>query len=929
MSSILMVPIHLDALLLTKDRPFVEARADFTRLPYSNGTRDVNPDIPYIGEAIVSSPFQNHNVYLTAGIHLHWALPDALTRGTRTQQGTVFPAVPNRWLVTRSRRIGTDPPVIESEWVVESDYLYPDGADNPAGSINIPVDPDPARSKYAPFRYLGRKLPLDAWPAADPHPEYLDRLTAVGYGEPTFAAFYPNCHSVFGFYDPQYANARADGLQYDVIGWYSRDDRDQLAHTVRDARAAYQQQHPDEAPDAAALADAIQQTLRWTVTLAPGQECPEQMLCYARMTFDLAGGFAELPDVGAGTAIAVGNTGTEALAAYLASTVDSGQKLTIEEQLESLLLAFRLEHQQLDIGMKFQEARHENGFKAISSGSLWIIRPETAATAPADAEAAQEQATLSEHLAAQLNTVNLQQQAYDRAQHEIESMRKQLFADWYKYMLCAYPPEDTRDEHPNADEVKHYIERKDLARLRNSIAAAGTLQLGQDDDGNFARASAGDSAAGSLAATLAQSINGMLDAIAALNAQAAAASAPYVLKPIEAPRYWQPNDPVVLLAGPDAEASHRHGQDGRLRADGTLECQVLPDATIQSVIPTKLAAIRDQIDRIARAAVGETIAFGTWSRPAWNPFLLEWEIEFFPLSSRSNLRPETRHYLPDFISSNYDLAASAPDLVVLPGKGAILEAANVYSGSSILTPYAGVRLGGELAAFLRQQVLADYCGARSLAIPGDDTYEDLLSQKIADIRSWNEAANSATLGTAEKRAADPIYSGIRAYQALGATPCLSQALGGFNEALLMYRQTLQLAIDDPLGFSDYQSFTQAVRDYVQKSSKSAAQPLYDFNPMRSGALNGFDTAGAKLLCQRMDRLSANVLLCLFVGQVSSVAISLKPETLHFGLDGSAGAPGGFYKQLAQGSTCYSTFRACIRHWACDRRFAPALGSKNA
>jgi hypothetical protein len=47
----------------------------------------------------------------------------------------------------------------------------------------------------------------------------------------------------------------------------------------------------------------------------------------------------------------------------------------------------------------------------------------------------------------------------------------------------------------------------------------------------------------------------------------------------------------------------------------------------------------------------------------------------------------------------------------------------------------------------------------------------------------------------------------------------------------------------------------------------------------------------------MERLSANVLLCLFAGQVSSVAISLKPETLHFGLDGSAGAPGGFYKQL--------------------------------
>ena len=43
-----------------------------------------------------------------------------------------------------------------------------------------------------------------------------------------------------------------------------------------------------------------------------------------------------------------------------------------------------------------------------------------------------------------------------------------------------------------------------------------------------------------------------------------------------------------------------------------------------------------------------------------------------------------------------------------------------------------------------------------------------------------------------------------------------------------------------------------------------------------------DTQPLQLL--RMDRLSANVLICLFAGEIKEVDIHQKPETLHFGLD---------------------------------------------
>lgn len=68
---ILFVPIHLDALSLEIDQPVLNAKADFTRLTYSDKGRDVNGDVAYISEEIVSEPFQDQGLYLKVGIHLH------------------------------------------------------------------------------------------------------------------------------------------------------------------------------------------------------------------------------------------------------------------------------------------------------------------------------------------------------------------------------------------------------------------------------------------------------------------------------------------------------------------------------------------------------------------------------------------------------------------------------------------------------------------------------------------------------------------------------------------------------------------------------------------------------------------------------------------------------------------------------------------
>ncbi len=264
MSPLLVVPIHLDALYLPQSQYVTEPMVDFTQVPYFAPVlgRDINPETPYLSEAIVSQPFQDQSLKLKAGIHLHWSLPDALTNAQHKDDVTVFPTVPNRWLVTRSRQIDRVF-VVDRQWVVESDFL---SEDNP-GSISYPYIADQMEAGSYPFRYLGRRIPLESWQATTSSENYLTQLTAVGYGEPTFAAFYPNCHSVFGFYDGGGGTDAPSNLRYDVVGWYGDIDQDVLA-------IALQSLDPNTSWQA-----TVEDAFSWTAS--DGDRQPERLVCYA------------------------------------------------------------------------------------------------------------------------------------------------------------------------------------------------------------------------------------------------------------------------------------------------------------------------------------------------------------------------------------------------------------------------------------------------------------------------------------------------------------------------------------------------------------------------------------------------------------------------------------------------------------------------
>ena len=157
-----------------------------------------------------------------AGVHLHWALPDGLTRGARTaapadaplaagtdasvEQAEVasttrtqFGAIPDRWLVTRIVAGKTaSSPKTATAWVIE-------------GAL------DPARR---------RATPLSQW-TEDRSDEPPPPITAMGPGEPTFAVYYENTVNVLAFHDPL-TGVGSGPVTYLVAGWYSEPARDPL-----------------------------------------------------------------------------------------------------------------------------------------------------------------------------------------------------------------------------------------------------------------------------------------------------------------------------------------------------------------------------------------------------------------------------------------------------------------------------------------------------------------------------------------------------------------------------------------------------------------------------------------------------------------------------------------------------------------------------
>lgn len=953
----LFVPNRLNVMYSSQPFNIAKQRLDMRSAQYYDVRRQqVSPQNTTPGgvsDRYLTSDYADHEsqVTLRQGLYLHWSVTDALAtmrQSPLTGDGLAFPRVPNRWLVTRTN-VNTRE---SSHWIIESDYLSEPvrGAEQEmafAPQPQVDADPDsPTSASYTqfpitlaaqmarvlagevsappdaiyPYRFMGRQVPWAAWDAyAGSGHTYLSDmlpsgLTVVGYGEPTFAAVFANSRTVFGFHD--LTADRETPYRYDVVGWYADPADDCLQNFW---------QMPGAQTDADRFA-ALASEYHWQVEGTDGAVFPSRTVLYSSLQVTPK----DIDEVGTAAAqtisvdLAVGNTGSEALASYLAATItdNDSDKQMVEARLDALPLLHHLHGAQVDVGRRLQQLRHQRGFKGQHAGRLWAVRP---ATESSSAQRASQMPTslppvvpLPDSFASALNRLNRAQDAYDRLQNVIADWQHRLFADWYKYDLSFYAePQVTAwdcfvyqrqlakyraggatnlNAHlPNPNVARQYL-REEMIEMLYLLAEAGQVQM--DADGfpsaavTFALpmpvkmtfqydteliADLTKISEQSLALRLVSAFQDAQVECAAYNAD----NPPVALVAEGAPRYWQPAEPFVVAAAQHGGAlpglTHLYGHDGTLscalyglnRSDmgaplGQPDLKTL-SAFAQSLIPSP--EVRASVDR--------------------GLVMLEWGANIRAVLAQPNgevlagTRPNPSgagvDFLPDYLTANFNLPEGALDLQ-LNEESAVSPTVSSFSGNVVLTDYASVQLVEAMQRYLTGVTLVDlkdrapdtdnsqlaawYVGQHPDAVPppppaaDDSVWDAWLGAQYPfrtadgdypvgqDVWAWYQTCPAYS---PDNLTGDPSAVYLKSLDAARRMNAIGQALGGFNNALLMREQVLQLPIFDMgMVFPDFRStihpesaydFVMAVAALVGGGNRSAPNANGYFQPIRSGDMS--------------------------------------------------------------------------------------------
>ncbi len=195
------IPMQLNALIVQKGEiiPCGQIEQDYSYL-----------DILPLGSAIESPPFSDANSP-QSGVHLHWILPEQFTAGTEQPDGSIqYCAAPDHFLVTRIASQDSGNPCFK-QWLVHSSAV---SGSNATDSRSCPI-PDENGFHCA---YLGKTVDYPNGTEA-PISRLAQPFTAVMPGDPCFAAYYPGCKNIFGFYDDLENVSENTRLSYLVCGW--------------------------------------------------------------------------------------------------------------------------------------------------------------------------------------------------------------------------------------------------------------------------------------------------------------------------------------------------------------------------------------------------------------------------------------------------------------------------------------------------------------------------------------------------------------------------------------------------------------------------------------------------------------------------------------------------------------------------------------
>jgi hypothetical protein len=712
----LLVPIDLQALVVT-------ATESVTAAAVGVGMDDPTRPPPFT-EGPTRAP----------GVHLHWAMPDGLGRGTDAGTRVQFPALPDHWLVARfDGAPGSETRGLRL-WLLDAAQ----------GLVIAPdeVTPDIARSTAEQRR----------------------RLTVTGDADPAWAAVYDNAVDRFALYDDLADVAAEARLSYLAVGWYSDADLDPIA-------------------TASTVGDALD-TFGWSVA-GRSTEAREvaRLICHGTVVGVRPTGPARdedaRPDAPA-TALAIGATDADALAWLLAADVAPTGTVDDLERLALVLTALglgRLDDLDDPEGLgRLEEAVHAVGFETIAGAPI----EETIVHQPPPLELSRPPLPRDGLLRRDQIDPRI-----GREQPTTEERQERRGFDTGPW----WPPDETTPQGDEAAVAEALVVRlaelgmtedqTTLARIARGFAWLGITP---------------DLVAALPQRRLAALMDWAHDAIARVDASSVPPTTEIVRHP--ARPWYVPRDPAVVLRG--VGRSLRHGDDGRFdRERGRLLCRMsdqvvtgfdgLVDGTqavpldmvadpggrgrsgvlafgtppaafaliretalldpygLDAVVAASgrsetrdrlageqaLAALHDRWERdlgplddrsTRRGVLPSPVAWQTWMQP-WVPLYLEWEMQ-------AALDRDLDHW--QLAELDLDRRADAPGYT-----GTVLHA-----GRSLLDPAPGRRVAAQAAYQLARagQVGSVDATAEDLRrlgrLASDAGYADLLVGGLDGIIAW-------------------------------------------------------------------------------------------------------------------------------------------------------------------------------------------------
>ncbi|EDM38503.1 hypothetical protein PBAL39_20560 [Pedobacter sp. BAL39] len=814
------LPLKINSLLLSVPTQVIGQEIVFENIPWFNKDKAtfVNALNPFVAETVIPRPFSNDNmIVLEKGLHLHWNLPSILKTFDENGQ---LPEVPNRWLITREQGGKT------ADWIVESDYIWDINATNFPGtgicSYPLPTGPKSSDLKEGfRFDYVGRKYPGAIMKNEKPA-NYLSHLNALGWGTLSFDTHYGNCRSIFGFHDADFVED--EDAKYTITGFYSTNKQDnnyfkklieinQIKFKDRVSsmdllRFADPAARPQGQQD---LAEEIDKAIIFDVDNAleylnnKGAFFALEYLQYLSDTdirihdwtvndfsYDFkdpaietvcCGTFEYKKDekkwtAGSGSehiGVAIANTLPEALTAVLLEDESGVSKIIQEERLEAILNWGVLNEKNLDWVSRLRNLRHENQFRSTLASSKW----ELVFASPNDGGA--ELPSPPTNMEKKLQLLNESQTELDLEKNNLYHDIECLYLDWHTYLMSLYVY--THEEVPNAA-IKLILEKKLLPIITKTESKINVLER------NIGRLK-----------------KNITDAMGTA----------FSLRIKDEFHYHEPIAPTVILYQNDKSDAKQGAIDylnNSYREDHKeiyFERGQLQDAGGRTEDPFEVQRLLN----------------------LWNTYKIEWEAFF--LSGK--LTGQSGDFMPDSLSSGYELDDQYADLVKKPGLQNLVYARhpNLYYGSSFVNDTVKGLVESRLNTFLAGQDIS----------------------KVQIDNSSSENMNSRRVASANKAYIESIKSRLEGVK------LLEISLSDFNYIFTQRTNALNIMPLIPNGFSGHRelaaSISRLIKKYEGKLNLLSPNFNAQFNPFRNGAfkidrLRLVDTFGRDKLLE-VDKVS--------------------------------------------------------------------------